>query len=177
MMELVQRLVASGQKIEAVRGVVNGTSNFVLEQLATGQSLQGAVREAQEKGFAEADPSADLDGIDAARKIEILSRLAWGEAPQSVKVTGIHDFTPVESESVLTCRLVANARRGHVEISPEWLPDADYLAHTRGAENRLEVSTADGTVHRVSGLGAGRYPTATAVIADLIDCALDPQAC
>jgi homoserine dehydrogenase len=78
---------------------------------------------------------------------------------------------------LLTCRLVASARRGQVEVRPEWLPDSYYFAHARGAENRLEVTTADGTVHRLSGLGAGRYPTATAVIADLIDCALDPGPC
>jgi len=59
------------------------------------------------------------------------------------------------------------------------LPDSDFLSHTRGAENRLEVTTADGTVYRLSGLGAGRYPTATAILADLLDVALaghDPPA-
>ena len=73
----------------------------------------------------------------------------------------------------MTCRLVASVQRnGGARVSPEWLPDSDYLAHARGAENRLEVTTTNGTVHRVSGLGAGRYPTATAILADLLDLSL-----
>ncbi len=172
MMELVQRLVRGGQTIEAIRGVVNGTSNFILDQLVTGQSLEDAVREAQEKGFAEADPSADIDGIDASRKIAILARLAWGHGPHTMTVAGIRDVPPAPQPG-LTCRLVATAQRNSgARVSPEWLGEPDYLAHARGAENRLEVTTTDGTVHRVSGLGAGRYPTATAILADLLDVSL-----
>jgi len=169
MMELVQRLVTRGLTIEAIRGVVNGTSNFILDQLATGQSLEDAVREAQEKGFSEADPSADVDGVDAARKIAVLARLAWGHGPHTMTVAGIRDMPPALQPG-LTCRLVVTAQcdRG-TRVSPEWLAESDYLAHARGAENRLEVTTTDGTVHRVSGLGAGRYPTATAILADLLD--------
>jgi homoserine dehydrogenase len=172
MMELVQRLVARGLTIEAIRGVVNGTSNFILDQLATGQSLEDAVLEAQQKGFAEADPSSDIDGIDAARKIAVLARLAWGHAPHTMTVSGIRDM-PFAPQPGLTCRLVATAQRDRgARVSPEWLAESDYLAHARAAENRLEVTTTDGTVHRVSGLGAGRYPTATAILADLLDVSL-----
>ncbi len=169
MTELVQRLVAAAQTIESIRGVVNGTSNFVLDLLAAGQSLEEAAREAQVKGFAEADPSADVDGVDAARKLEILARLAWGQRPPAMIVTGIRDL-PRAPQPGLTCRLVASAERnGGAQVSPEWLAESDYLAHARGAENRLEVTTTDGQVHRVSGLGAGRYPTTTAIVADLLD--------
>jgi homoserine dehydrogenase len=173
MMELVQRLVTRGLTIEAIRGVVNGTSNFILDQLATGQSLDDAVCEAQAQGFAEADPSADVDGIDAARKIEILARLAWGHRPLTMLVTGIRDVPGTLPQLGRSCRLVASAQReGGARVGPEWLAETDYLAHARGAENRLEVTTTDGTVHRVSGLGAGRYPTATAILADLLEVSL-----
>ncbi len=172
MMELVRRLVTSGRTIEAIRGVVNSTTNFVLEQRASGQSLEDSVRKAQEQGFAEADPSADIDGVDAARKIEILARLAWGQRPQTMLVTGIRDI-PRAPQPAFTCRLVASAERnGGARVGPEWLAESDYLAHARGAENRLEVTTSNGGVHQVSGLGAGRYPTATAILADLLDVSL-----
>ncbi len=179
MIELVQRLMASGQTIEAIRGVVNGTCNFILDTVMEGQAFGDAVREAQANGFAEADPSADLDGIDAARKIEILSRLAFGGSRTHTERVGIRAInTRSSSDRGDVLRLVASAQRHrNASVRPEWLLKSDYLAHARGAENRLEVMTSDGTVHRISGLGAGRYPTATAVIADLIDCALDAAPC
>jgi homoserine dehydrogenase len=175
MMELVQRLVASGQTIESFRGVVNGTCNFVLDAIVDGRSFDDAVRLAQERGFAEPDPSADIDGTDAARKIEILSRLAFGCAPLHTDVVGLrHAEMTSSSTERRVCRLVARAERhGGARVRPEWLADSDYLAHARGAENRLEVTTSDGTVHCVSGLGAGRYPTATSILADLIETSLE----
>ncbi len=85
-------------------------------------------------------------------------------------VTGIRVTPSGPPRPVLTCRLVATAERDHgAQVSPEWLDQSDYLAQARGAENRLEVTTRDGEVHRVAGLGAGRYPTATAILADLLD--------
>ena len=188
MMELVQRLVASGETISEIRGVVNGTCNFVLGRTAAGVTLDEAVREAQAAGYAEPDPSADLDGTDAARKIDILCRLAFGVPPTHLDVRGIRDLDIATAKEAVsprpndagTYRLVASVGPDRIaRIAPRLLPDSDYLSHTRGAENRLEVTTADGTVHRISGLGAGRYPTATAILADLLDVALtrhDPRA-
>lgn len=181
MVELVQRLIARGEAIQEIRGVVNGTCNFVLDRTAAGVTFDDAVREAQVQGYAEPDPSADLDGIDAGRKIDILCRLVFGAPPTRLDIRGIRDLdittaadaASPHSNEPGTCRLVASLGPDRIaRVAPAQLPDADYLAHTRGAENRLEVTTADGTVHRISGLGAGRYPTATAVLADLLDVAL-----
>jgi homoserine dehydrogenase len=77
-LETVARLRESGVKVGRVRGVLNGTSNFVLDRLASGRSLAASVKEAQDAGFAEADPSADLDGLDAANKLALIARDAWG---------------------------------------------------------------------------------------------------
>jgi homoserine dehydrogenase len=183
MMELVQRLVSRGEAIEEIRGVVNGTCNFVLDRLAAKVPFNEAVSEAQAAGYAELDPSADLDGIDAARKIDILCRLAYGERPERLRVRGICEADAIAaaarnsaSSTPGTYRLVARvAEDRRARVVPELLPDSDYLAHTRGAENRLEVATTSGTVHRISGLGAGRYPTATAILADLLDVSLARQ--
>ncbi|MBS0613824.1 MAG: homoserine dehydrogenase, partial [Proteobacteria bacterium] len=169
-LELVQRLAAEGERIEEIRGVVNGTCNFVLDQLTAGVTLDEAVREAQAKGYAEPDPSADLDGLDAARKLEILCRLGFGAAPAALQVTGIRNLNLRDTPSGTVCRLVARVSAERIaRVAPEWLPAGDFLSQARGAENRLEVRTAGGAIHRLSGLGAGRYPTATAVLSDLLD--------
>jgi homoserine dehydrogenase len=175
MVELVQRLVSSGKAIQEIRGVVNGTCNFILDRLAAGISFDAAVREAQEKGYAEPDPSADLDGLDAARKIEILCRLAFHAPPLRTEVVGLRspDIVLTGSSPNRACRLLASVGLERIaRVAPVLLPHSDFLAQARGAENRLEVTTTDGAVHRVSGLGAGRYPTATAILADLLDVSL-----
>ena len=176
MMELVGRL-ARHPGIQEIRGVVNGTCNFVLECVAQGIPFNEAVREAQDQGYAEPDPSADLDGLDAARKIDILCRLAWGQAPTHIDVHGIRSV--VQNSSVGNQahggvrRLVVAVSRDRVaRVEPIHLPETDYLAGTSGAENRLEVTTLDGVVHRIAGQGAGRWPTATAILADLLDASL-----
>lgn len=170
MLELVQRLVAEGEQIDEIRGVVNGACNFVLDQQMTGSTLDAAVLEAQARGYAEPDPSADLDGLDAARKLEVLCRLGFGAAPVALQVRGIRDLSLQDAPSDAICRLVARVGADRIaRVAPEWLPATDFLSQARGAENRLEVKTAGGVVHRLSGLGAGRYPTATAILADLLD--------
>jgi homoserine dehydrogenase len=176
MMELVQRL-AIRRGIREIRGIVNGTCNCVLEQVTAGVSLEEAVRRAQALGYAEPDPSADLDGIDAARKIDLLCRLAWGLPPARLQVEGIRSVDPrlLSAANAVggTCRLVASIGEDRIaRVAPTVLPHLDFLAHASGAENRLEVTTRDGVVHRIAGQGAGRWPTATAILADLLDVAL-----
>ncbi len=107
------------------------------------------------------------------RWLEIPARLAWAHQPHETIVTSIRDVPHAPPQSGLSCRLVVSAeRRRGARVSPEWLPDSGYLAHARGAENRLEVITADRSAPRVAGLGAERYPTATAILADLLDVGL-----
>jgi homoserine dehydrogenase len=177
MMELVRRLKTDGHAIRAIRGVLNGTCNFILDRLMDGVHFEDAVREAQVKGYAEPDPAADLDGLDAARKLEILCRLAFGAPPARLHITGIRNVTPASTPAGAVLRLVATIGIDRVAcVVPEPLAEEDFLGGARGAENRLEVITVDGAIHRVSGVGAGRYPTAVSILADLLDASLNRHA-
>jgi homoserine dehydrogenase len=177
--ESVER-VARGARIHSVEGVLNATTNFVLDQIVGGCDLSGAVRKAQESGFAEADPSADLSGLDAAHKLVIVARAAFGVdlEPEQIERRGIAGLDPKEvraahlSGSVV--RLVASCRRspeGEIEawVRPMKLPAYHPLAHPRNEENRVLIQTVSGPPVVVDGKGAGRWPTSESVFADVLD--------
>ncbi len=175
MLETIERL-ARFPGVRGFRGVLNGTTSYVFDRLAEGLDLAGAVRAAQELGFAEADPSADLTGADAAAKAVLLARLATGRplTLADVDVCGVdgragHEGRRPPSERI---RLVARctlAEDGGValRVRPEGMLTGDPLAAVRDEENALVVSNADGSETVVRGRGAGRRPTALAVVADL----------
>ncbi len=123
-------------------------------------------REAQEEGFAEADPSFDVDGRDAAQKLAILASVAWGKwrSEAEVETTGVVGLSVVAGETV---RLVAEATKEAMSVKPIPLDASDPLARAAGIENILEVTVADAGVFRISGPGAGGRVTAGAVYADL----------
>jgi len=163
--------------VEGFEGVLNGTTNFVLDRVADGVDFTEAVREAQERGFAEADPTADLDGSDAAANVVILARAAFGAR---VSITwrergGIEGLDSAEMmqarEQGRVLRLVAACIRTEAgcdaRIALRALPPEHPLARIRGEENRLVIRTAAGEELVVSGKGAGRWPTAESVIGDL----------
>jgi len=174
MLKIVEQM-ALRSPIESLRGVMNGTCNFVLNRCAAGASFAQAVKSAQERGFAEADCSADLSGLDAARKVEILGRVAFGGTPSCNFVSGVDASVcrPKGPGEQLRTVLLAAAHRTEVgfgfSIEPKELPVDDFLAGARGAENRLEIITRSGDTVRLRGLGAGGIPTATAIFADLLD--------
>ena len=174
MLETLERL-SLRRRIVRLRGVLNGTSNFVLDRCATGDTFKGAVLAAQMEGFAEADPSEDLSGRDAARKMELLGRVAFGGAPYVQEVAGIapDSCPPAESLDQVRMRLVAEAWATDTgftyTVAPRVLPLADFLAETRMAQNRLEIILSDGRIVTLQGLGAGGVPTATAVFADVLE--------
>ena len=173
MLEFVEALAAGGS-IQRIRGVVNGTCNYVLDRRSAGDSFADAVRSAQQKGFAEADPNADLGGLDSARKMEILGRAAFGGAPLREAVLGIDEESSHRNEPPdgrLALIAVAERTEGgfRYSVAPRLLLATDFLAGARGAENRLEITTGDGAIVALQGLGAGRVPTATAVFADLLE--------
>ena len=173
MLEAVERLKLRSP-IARIRGILNGTCNFILDRCQAGDSLEKAVALAQTEGYAEANPTEDLCGLDSARKIEILGRLAFGDQPECKEVAGIEAALRLMRKSAGSqVRLVAEAEpreSGFVYcVRPERLHDEDFLARTAGAQNRLEVWAHDGTHACVSGLGAGRVPTATAMFADLLE--------
>jgi homoserine dehydrogenase len=174
MLETVARLAAR-ENVLMLEGVVNGTTNFVLGRLAAGESLEDAVRGAQERGLAERDPSADLHGLDAAQKLALLCAAA-GWPRVLVEEIEREPLTEAAWERAAapgaTVRQVARAeiRDGRVTASVKLasLPPDHPLSRTRGAGNALMVRTASGT-RTVAGTGAGRWPTSESVLADLFD--------
>jgi len=176
-LETVARLTASGCGLVRVRGVLNGTSNFVLDRLLRGVSLDAAVAAAQEAGFAEADPGADLDGLDAANKLALIARAAWGVEldPAEIDTRSITDLTPGEIDAARDAgrviRQVAVLSRGPTGVRARVRLDAlaadDPLARTRDEGNCVLLTPARGVQVVVAGKGAGRAPTAASVAGDL----------
>jgi homoserine dehydrogenase len=165
MIEVTQHLATSG-RIERIRGVVNATTTYILSAMGDGRTYDEALREAQESGYAEADPTLDVEGRDAAQKIAILASVAWGQwRPESdVETTGIVGLDVAPGETV---RLVAEATEKQMRVAPTQIDPSDPLARVSGVENMLEITTASGAVFRVSGPGAGGPACVTAVYADL----------
>ncbi|HYI67503.1 MAG TPA: homoserine dehydrogenase [Candidatus Limnocylindrales bacterium] len=165
MIETVTHLAATGA-IERIRGIVNATTTYMLSAMGQGRTYDGALREAQEAGFAEADPSFDVDGRDAAQKLAILASVAWGKwRPETeVDTNGIVGLNVPAGETV---RLVAEATKEAMSVKPIPLEARDPLAQAAGIENILEITVTDAGTFRISGPGAGGRVTAGAVYADL----------
>lgn len=175
--ETLRRLRGS---VVAVEGVMNGTCNYVLSRLAEGWSFDEAVQSARANGFAEADPSADVDGDDAADKLSILIREALGVAlvPSRIAKHSLRALAPGAAQDALArgevlkqvgCfRLLADGSVA-ADVEVRSLAASHFLAAPRNEENRFLVTDAQGRVHDVFGKGAGRWATATAVFADLMD--------
>ncbi|HEY7378543.1 MAG TPA: homoserine dehydrogenase [Steroidobacteraceae bacterium] len=168
-----------GHVIRSVRGVINGTCNFVLDRLEQGAGFGDAVAEAQARGFAEADPHADLSGADAAQKLCLIAHAAFGVAlqPAEVETSGIADLSAADIRLMQSgnrrIRLVAECLRAgdavHGRVGAVPVAPGDYLCGARGEENRIEISTAGRRCVRLRGKGAGRWPTALAVLGDVYE--------
>jgi homoserine dehydrogenase len=165
MIETTEHLAATGA-IERIRGIVNATTTFILSAMGGGRTYDEALTAAQRAGYAEADPSFDVGGRDAAQKLAILASVAWGRwrAEREVDTTGIVGRTVQAGETV---RLVAEATKDTMTVSPIPLDPSDPMARTGGVESVLEITVADAGTFRVSGPGAGGRVTAGAVYADL----------
>ena len=165
--------------LHSISGVLNATTNFILDELANGSELSDAILTAQENGYAERDPKLDLDGTDAAQKLVLLARAAFDiDLPlRSIEKQGIESLNPKRIREAKNngrvTRLVAECRRvsgGLVaSVSPIELPLDHPLARVSGVENRLLIQSQNGKLWEVSGRGAGRWPTTEAVLADLFD--------
>jgi len=168
-------------RIRAISGVLNGTCNYVLDRLTAGDSFETAVAAARTSGFAEVDPALDLDGSDAAQKLTLLVREAFGVLPRwdALPRLGIAGLDRKSLASAgrrgRVVRLVASAERTpaglRASIRPVEVPRAHPFARTSGAGNALRIETTDGEVIDVAAQGAGRWPTCEAVLADLYDLA------
>ncbi len=173
-------------QVYSVRGIINGSCNYVLHQMATtDREYTEVVAEAQQKGFLEADADDDLHGHDALRKLRILSTLAFGGRVDEHQVlrAGIDRVTRADMRALaaenLTVKLVGSARNedGVVSASvfPHALPHDDPLAGVPGAFNYVEVTAQDVGRLGFFGSGAGRLPTAHAMVNDLVDIVLGRQ--
>ena len=165
MIEMVAHLAATGA-IERIRGIVNATTTYILSAMGEGRTYDEALGEAQQAGYAEADPSFDVDGRDAAQKLAILASVAWGRwRPESdVKTEGIVGLAVEPGQAI---RLVAEASKDGLSVKPVALDRSDRMAQAAGVDNVLEVSVRDTGVFRIAGPGAGGRATSGAVYADL----------
>jgi homoserine dehydrogenase len=170
-------------QVQSVTGILNGTSNFILTAMTeTGQSYEAALAEAQKRGYAEADPTLDVDGTDAAQKLAILAHLAFGThvPPETIERRGIAGIDAMDirfsKELGYTIKIVAEAwvrdRQLAIHVSPVLLRQLSPLAQVRGAYNAVHVvgDAVGDTLYY--GQGAGQMPTASAVLADIIDMAV-----
>lgn len=173
----------SANRIQSIQAILNGTSNYILSQmLLAGQSYSDALGQAQELGYAEADPTLDIDGTDAAQKLTLLVRLAFGiSVPVSdFHVSGIDRIEPIDISSAgelgYTIKLIAQARLGEaglaLSVRPTLVRKDRPLAQTHGSLNAVALDGDSVGPLWMSGRGAGSLPTASAVVADLVDMAV-----
>jgi homoserine dehydrogenase len=177
----------NANRIESVHGIMNGTTNYILTEMEkTGEAFDVVVKRAQDLGYAEADPTFDIEGIDAAHKLTLLVAMAYGAelTYKEVPTEGISDLAPIDFDAAreLGFRIkllgIAKARRGEdgseriePRVHPTMIPATSLLANVDGAMNAVAV-TGD-IVGRTLfyGAGAGELPTASALVSDLIEIA------
>lgn len=170
----------SANRILSVSGILNGTTNFILTEMGeSGATFASALAEAQKRGYAEADPTADVEGLDAARKIVILAALSFGVllSPTEIPVKGITHLTEEQTEVAesLGCavKLIGHTERIGEQVlalvAPHMVPEGNPLRHVSGVYNGILV---DGNMLGRAffyGAGAGKLPTASAVVADILN--------
>lgn len=172
-------------EIFEVRGILNGTTNFILTQmLEFGQSYEAALADAQARGYAEQNPAADVDGIDAGRKICILADMMFGRNvdPAKVQMTGISTITALDAAFAeaagMKLKLLGRAVRQKggicVFVSPHFVPGQQPLAPVSGVLNAIEVLGSSIGNAMFFGPGAGGPATASAVLGDVIDIIRNP---
>jgi len=177
---LRESLIAHG--VVAVRGILNGTCNFILTNMeATGRPFAEVLRDAQSLGYAEADPSLDVGGGDTAHKLALLSSLAFGTKPDldHMTVEGIERITPDDirfaREFGFRIKLLGIARRVgegiDQRVQPAMVRASTPLADVDGAFNAVLADAGEAGPYFFEGRGAGAAPTASAVVADIVDIA------
>ena len=179
---ILRHLAHRADEIDALHAIVNGTSNYVITRLEQDEwAIDRAIAEAQRLGLAEADPSADLDGADAAAKLAILAYRAFGvHVPvEALAVRGIGELWPADCDLAeamgYRIRLIAHATRAGAgltaAVEPLLLPDWHLLASVEEEYNAVYLRCAAAGDLSLFGKGAGALPTATAVVGDLLELA------
>lgn len=176
----------TSNEITSVMGIVNGTTNYMLTRMAeNGLDYATALAEAQEKGFAEADPTADVDGLDAAAKIAILASIAFNSRVvlEQVPAEGIRSLSPADldyaSEIGCAIKLLAIANRSgdgiDIRVHPTMIPKSHPLASVNGVYNAIYVIGDAVGETMFFGEGAGSLPAASAIVGDLVEVARNLQ--
>ena len=172
----------TANKITSIDGILNGTTNYILTQMNEhGTSFAEALKDAQIKGYAEVDPTADIEGIDAARKICILSALSFGKclcadtiSRQGITQITADDFAIAKSLGY-TIKLIGHSEiiksKIYADVAPRFVPLSNPLAHISDVYNGILVGANMLDNVLFYGKGAGKLPTASAVTADIIDIA------
>jgi len=166
--------ILAGNRILAIEGVLNGTCNYILTRMDDeGVSYQHALGEAQELGIAEADPTADVDGIDTAAKIVIIANSIFGMDVkyEDVDVTGITKITPeafkLAKEGGYTIKLIGEVRDGILKVAPKMVPKNHPLS-IGGTFNLASIQTELAGRITIGGIGAGSVETASAILSDVL---------
>jgi homoserine dehydrogenase len=179
---LIHDLSLSAGRIHRMCAILNGTCNYILSRMSRrGVSFEQALKEAQEQGYAEADASEDIDGLDTARKIQILSGVINNtfNMPSDVFCEGIREITMQDiqysKELGYIIKLVGMVERednsATIFVRPVLMPQGSLLASVEDANNAIELEDNFGVVSILVAPGAGTYPTAVAIINDLLDIA------
>ena len=175
---LMESLVAN--TITDIRGIMNGTSNYILTKMKDENlSFDEALALAAEKGYAEADPTYDVDGIDAGHKINILASLAYGGSIKfnDMQLSGIREITPVDilaaKELDKTIKLIASSKlidknKVKISVEPTLISNFEILSKVDGVYNAIETTGSYTDKTLFYGQGAGMDPTASAVVADIV---------
>ena len=172
----------AGARVRAIRGILNGTTNYILTAMATGRGYSEVLAEAQAQGYAEADPTADVEGYDAVAKTLILAFLAFGHSlrPDQVVRQGITAITKEQMHRAIKeskrIKLVASLRAIsdlgeaplEARVEPVALPLSDPLAHVDGVMNAITIQTDTLSEVTITGPGAGRLQTGQGLLADLV---------
>jgi len=170
----------AANRIEWIAGIINGTSNFILSEMRDkGIAFEQALKDAQRRGYAEADPTFDIEGVDAAHKLTILSALAFGIPMQFKKAyrEGISKLTKADigyaEELGYRIKLLGITRRAakgiELRVHPTLVPTRRLIANVEGVMNAILVKGDAVGATMYYGAGAGALPTASAVVADLVD--------
>lgn len=167
-----------GNSISKISGIINGTTNYILTKMTNeNQSFEAALKKAQELGFAEADPSSDIDGDDAMYKIAILSKLAFGNwvRLEDISKKGITEVTINDIEEAKRkgkkIKFLAQAEKNgdkiEVSVSPREIDNTHPLANVDGSMNAVYIDCDNAGEIMLQGAGAGSRPTASAVVSDI----------
>ncbi len=170
----------AGASITALRGILNGTTNYILSAMATGRDYAEVLAEAQQQGYAEADPTADVEGYDAVAKTLILAALVFGQTlrPEQVMRQGISTISSQDMQHAISqqkrIKLIASLRFHPIEkrlearVEPMELPLSDPLARVEGVLNAITIQSDTLPEVTIIGPGAGRQATGQGLLADLL---------